>query len=83
MLATFVIRVVLRQLGGDPAEVAELVGEVAAGNLSLAQSQQEGATGLLAEAFKMSESLRKVLINLHAYFKLLVGNASSGATFLA
>ena len=76
MLATFVIRVVLRQLGGDPAEVAELVGEVAAGNLSLAQSQQEGATGLLAEAFKMSESLRKVLINLHISSSNLADSSS-------
>ncbi|MCX7193580.1 MAG: methyl-accepting chemotaxis protein [Proteobacteria bacterium] len=63
---TLLVRQILRQLGGDPLEVAQVVKEVGAGDLSLAKSRLAGATGLLGDALLMSENLRKTLVDLHA-----------------
>jgi len=57
---------VFRRVGGDPVEVAGIVKDVAAGDLSHSLTHEPGARGLLAEVLGMSSNLRKVLIDLHA-----------------
>jgi len=56
---------VFRHLGGDPAEVAQVVKSVALGDLSYAH-EHDNQCGLLGDVFAMSNDLRKVLVDLHA-----------------
>ncbi|MBI3902743.1 MAG: hypothetical protein HY306_07355 [Nitrosomonadales bacterium] len=82
-LSKIIIAAVKRQLGGDPAEVAVIVEQVASGNLALAHARKEGATGLLADALSMSEQLRKTLVDLHASAANLSNSSQSLSTSTA
>ncbi|MFA6121548.1 MAG: methyl-accepting chemotaxis protein [Sideroxydans sp.] len=66
ILLTLARKSVFRKVGGDPADVASIVKEIAAGDLSHAITHDQGSKGLLAEVLGMSNNLRKVLIDLHA-----------------
>lgn len=77
ILARTINASIRRQIGGDPKEVAEIVREVASGNLAAGLTCGEGATGLLADALMMSGNLRKTLVDLHASASNLTNNSLS------
>jgi methyl-accepting chemotaxis protein len=60
-LAIYISRSVLRQLGGDPNEVATVVNTMAAGDFSQQPSGQPGSGSLLANAYQMQSKLRDMI----------------------
>jgi methyl-accepting chemotaxis protein len=60
--AVFIVRLLMRQLGGEPQYVAEIAGKVAQGDLSVAVATRTGDTGSALFAMKtMVERLQKVM----------------------
>jgi len=60
-LGNAVIRAVLRQLGGDPKEVAQVVNTMASGNFSLQPGGKLVPGSLLANAYEMQSRLRAMI----------------------
>jgi methyl-accepting chemotaxis protein len=61
LLATFIIRSVLKQLGGDPSEVSRVVNVMANGDFSQQPVKLPDAGSLLANAYNMQSSLREMI----------------------
>ena len=60
-LAGLIIRNILKQLGGDPAEVANIAKEIAMGNLSIEINVRKNTTSLLVDMKRMVDQLRGVV----------------------
>ncbi len=60
-LAIYISRSVMRQLGGDPNEVASVVNTMAAGDFSQQPSAQPEPDSLLAHAYQMQSKLRDMI----------------------
>ena len=61
-MAVAITRGLTRQLGGEPAEVVRVAGEIAAGNLSIAVATRDGdTTSILAAMRRMRERLAEVV----------------------
>ena len=56
-LALYIVRSTLRQVGGEPAEVADITGQIEEGNLDI---EVEGGTGILASVGAMAATLKDV-----------------------
>ena len=61
LLGLGITRNVMRQLGGDPADVANVVNTMASGNFSLHPSHPPVAGSLLASAYRMQTGLRGMI----------------------
>ncbi len=61
LLGVGIARNVLRQLGGDPKDVALVVNTMAAGNFSQEARRQPVAGSLLANAYQMQTALREMI----------------------
>jgi methyl-accepting chemotaxis protein len=61
LLAAAIIRQVMRQLGGDPRDVAAVVNTMAQGDFSRQPAGQPVANSLLANAYQMQASLRDMI----------------------
>ncbi|MBA3024677.1 MAG: methyl-accepting chemotaxis protein [Gammaproteobacteria bacterium] len=61
LLATVIIRQVMRQLGGDPRDVAAVVNTMAQGDFSRQPAGQPVPGSLLANAYQMQASLRDMI----------------------
>ncbi len=61
VIATLIIRQIMRQLGGDPREVVAVVGAMAAGDFSQPPRQAPVAGSLLANVYHMQERLRGMI----------------------
>jgi len=64
LLATLIIRQIMRQLGGDPQEVAAVVNTMAAGDFSQQPGKLPEAGSLLANAYHMQDRLRAMIGNV-------------------
>ncbi|MFH2135005.1 MAG: methyl-accepting chemotaxis protein [Pseudomonadota bacterium] len=64
LLATLIIRQVMRQLGGDPREVAKVVNTMSGGDFSQQPSSKPVAGSLLANAYQMQSSLRDMIVQV-------------------
>ncbi len=77
ILATWIIRSVIRPLGGEPEDAKALVSKVAAGDLTvstaLSINDRAKDDSLMAETLLMQQSLRSMMIDLH-------GNATNVAS---
>jgi methyl-accepting chemotaxis protein len=60
-LAIYISRSVLRQLGGDPTEVALVVNTMASGNFSRRPEKSPVSGSLLANAYQMQAHLRELI----------------------
>lgn len=60
-MATVIIRSVLRQLGGDPQEVAKVVNVMAEGDFSQQPAKSPETGSLLANAYHMQSALRDMI----------------------
>jgi methyl-accepting chemotaxis protein len=60
-LAIYISRNVLRQLGGDPNEVAAVVNNMAAGDFSQHPKHEPAPGSLLADAYQMQAKLREMI----------------------
>lgn len=63
-IATFIIRQVMRQLGGDPKEVAFVVDTMAAGDFSQQPNKLPEPGSLLANAYHMQSKLREMIASV-------------------
>ena len=63
-LASLIIRQIMRQLGGDPREVANVVNVMADGDFSRTPKHQPPAGSLLANAYHMQSKLRDMIANV-------------------
>ena len=63
VMVGFSIRSILRQLGGDPAEIAEIAKEIASGQFDIEQSDQN-ITGAFAEMMEMANTLKKAITSV-------------------
>lgn len=61
VIATLIIRQIMRQLGGDPKEVADVVNTMAAGDFSQQPKKLPEAGSLLANAYHMQGKLREMI----------------------
>ena len=61
LLASIIIRQVLRQLGGDPKEVAQVVNMMASGDFSNQPGRVHSSGSLLDDAYTMQEHLRDMI----------------------
>jgi methyl-accepting chemotaxis protein len=61
LLAFIIIRSILKQLGGDPAEVIEAVQKIADGDLMIQLNIGDNQTSMLASMNNMVISLRKII----------------------
>ncbi|MFH2140115.1 MAG: methyl-accepting chemotaxis protein [Pseudomonadota bacterium] len=61
LLATVIIRQVMRQLGGDPRDVAAVVNTMAQGDFSRQPAGQPVPGSVLANAYQMQASLRDMI----------------------
>lgn len=59
--ATLIIRQIMRQLGGDPKDVAKVVNQMAAGDFTMRPSIDPVGGSLLANAYLMQEKLREMI----------------------
>lgn len=67
VVALFVTRGLIRQLGGEPAYVAEVVGKIAEGDLTVDVQTRANDTGSMLLAVKnMAENLRRVIGEVHS-----------------
>jgi methyl-accepting chemotaxis protein len=64
LLGLGITRNILRQLGGDPADVAQVVNTMASGNFSLHPNKTPVAGSLLANAYQMQSSLREMIASV-------------------
>jgi methyl-accepting chemotaxis protein len=64
LLATVIIRQVMRQLGGDPRDVASVVNTMAQGDFSRQPAAQPVPGSLLANAYQMQSSLRDMIVQV-------------------
>ena len=62
----YVYRHLLALLGGEPAQVADIVRQIAAGNLSAANASQARAGSLLGHVHAMQQSLRAMVFMIQA-----------------
>ena len=60
-MSLFIVRQVMRQLGGDPREVATIVNTMAAGDFSQQHGSSVEKDSLLANAYEMQSKLREML----------------------
>jgi methyl-accepting chemotaxis protein len=60
-LAAMIIRQIMRQLGGDPREVADVVNTMAAGDFSQQPHKLPEVGSLLANAYQMQQRLRDMI----------------------
>jgi methyl-accepting chemotaxis protein len=63
-IATLIIRQIMRQLGGDPKEVAAVVNTMAAGDFSQQPGKLPVANSLLANAYQMQSKLREMIASV-------------------
>jgi len=65
-VALYVSRNVLKLVGGEPSDIADIAQKVADGNLTMRFSEQEAkqATGVFAAMIEMSEKLRDIVNNV-------------------
>jgi len=61
-----ITRNILRQLGGDPKDVAQVVNTMAAGNFSLQPGKSPVPGSLLANAYQMQSGLRDMIAKVKA-----------------
>lgn len=60
LLGVFIIRSILRQLGGDPLYVSQVAGKIAAGDLNVQLETKPGDTGSMLQSIKdMAQQLRR------------------------
>lgn len=65
LLGGFIVRSILRQLGGDPLEVSRIASQIAAGDLSVQLETKQGDTGsMLMSISHMAQQLRKRALDL-------------------
>jgi len=72
-----IIRNVMRQLGGEPNEVAKVVNTMAAGDFSQQTARHPVAGSLLASAYQMQAALRDMIANVKSQADQ-VGDAALG-----
>jgi methyl-accepting chemotaxis protein len=63
-IATLIIRQIMRQLGGDPKEVAAVVNTMAAGDFSQQPRNLPVPDSLLANAYQMQSKLREMIASV-------------------
>ncbi len=63
LMVAFNIRTILRQLGGDPSEIAEIAKTLASGRFDIEQSSQN-LTGVFAELMKMTDSIKGAIMSI-------------------
>jgi methyl-accepting chemotaxis protein len=76
-LSTLVIRSVLRQLGGDPQDVAKALHIMASGNFSIQPHSAPVHGSLLASAYEMQNELRKTIESIKEHTLSLSDMANS------
>lgn len=64
IVAAFIIRNLMRQLGGEPAEVADIVRKVADGDLSVSFESSRSRSGVYGAIANMSEHLNKIMTSV-------------------
>ncbi|MBU2513477.1 methyl-accepting chemotaxis protein [bacterium] len=69
------VRTVMRQLGGEPAEVARIVSEIAKGNLSLDLGSVHDKRGLYANMVIMTENLRTQISEIMESVNILASSS--------
>lgn len=77
LLAFFITRIVLRQLGVDPLVLKRITDSIAAGDLS-EEIDQEKATGILLSISNMRDQLNDAAIIIERDVQKIVTSASSG-----
>lgn len=80
LLSTFIIRSVLRQLGGDPKDVSQVLHVMASGNFSVQPHANPVPGSLLASAYEMQSELRKTIESIKDHTLSLGDMANSLAT---
>ncbi|MBF0279437.1 MAG: CHASE3 domain-containing protein [SAR324 cluster bacterium] len=66
VVIVLLLRVVAKQLGGEPAEAAEISQEIAQGNLVMRNRKTGKAIGLIGTMQEMSEKLRSVVTEVRS-----------------
>jgi methyl-accepting chemotaxis protein len=61
----FIHRVMYLPIGGEPAEIGEIVRKIANGNLVVSENITGQETGIYAEVIKMAANLRKILFKIN------------------
>lgn len=65
-LAIMVTRNIMKDVGGEPADVAKIANEVANGNLTLKLRNSEDLTGIFAAIVVMTEKLKEIISHVVA-----------------
>ncbi len=73
------IRTVMRQLGGEPAEVSQIAEKIAGGNLALNLGSSETKVGLLRNMVIMAEKLQEIV----GQVRIAGDNVASGSNELS
>lgn len=63
-MGLYVVRLIIRQVGGEPKTISELTAKVAAGDLSIKLDSSGEATGIFLAVKNMVEKLREVIGNV-------------------
>ena len=77
LFTVLISRQVVRQLGGDPEEVAQVVRTMASGNFSLQSNKPLVPNSLLANAYQMQSSLRDMIAKVKSQADQVGGMAAS------
>jgi len=77
-LIYFINRDILRQVGGEPADIAEITEKVAAGNLDVEFDDRKKETGIYASIKLMVQNLKKIQIERESQNWLKTGQMELG-----
>lgn len=80
VIATLIIRQIMRQLGGDPKEVAMVVNTMASGDFSQQPARLPVSGSLLANAYNMQSKLREMISSVKSQAAQVGDMAHSLAT---
>jgi methyl-accepting chemotaxis protein len=64
VILTFIIRGVMKQIGGEPAEVLDITSRMANGDLTIDTTQVNNRQGILKEIYLMVDKLKEVVVSI-------------------
>ena len=81
ILSNKTIQTVLKQLGADPQEVADMVTKIADGKLDMNLDDEDKSIGVMADVQRMVRQLRAVVLDIrNAAAQVAIGSSELGAT---
>jgi methyl-accepting chemotaxis protein len=71
VISTSIVRSVIRQLGGDPKTVSDIIRIISSGDLSQHRGTVSSAGSLLGDVYAMQDNLRKMIVSVQEQSRVI------------